>query len=116
MAGGEQDPFVSMMTAESRVTLNLSDFTPRSMLRVAEHPIERPRFPAIDFHNHIDGMEPAEVLRIMDACGIEHLVNITMKPGTVGIMSLARLRAVSPGRFSTIAWMDWRARKEEACM
>ena len=66
-----RDPFVSMMTAESKVTLNLSDFAPQSMLRVAEHSIERPKFPAIDFHNHIDGLEPSEVLRVMDACGIE---------------------------------------------
>jgi predicted TIM-barrel fold metal-dependent hydrolase len=108
MQSDERDPFVSMMTAESKVTLNLSEFTPQPMLRVPEHAIERPKFPAIDFHNHIDGMEPSEVLRIMDACGIEHLVNITMKPGTDGIESLTRLRAASPGRFSTIAWMDWR--------
>ena len=103
-----RDPFVSMMTAESKVNLNLSDFAPQSMLRVAEHSIARPKFPAIDFHNHIDGLEPAEVLRIMDACGIERLVNITMKPGTEGLESLARLHAASPNRFSTIAWMDWR--------
>src|ERR1700749_2965018 len=95
MSGDIRDPFVSMMTAASKVTLNLSDFTPRSMLRVAEHSIERPKFPVIDFHNHIDGMEPAEVLGIMDACGIEHLVNITMKPGTDGLESHARLRAAS---------------------
>jgi predicted TIM-barrel fold metal-dependent hydrolase len=53
-------------------------------------------------------MDPADVLRVMDACGIEHLVNITMKPGTDGLESLIRLRQVSPERFSTIAWMDWR--------
>ncbi len=103
-----RDPFVSMMTAESKVNLNLSDFAPQSMLRVAEHSIARPKFPAIDFHNHIDGLEPSEVLRVMDACGIEQLVNITMKPGTEGLESLARLHAASPNRFSTIAWMDWR--------
>ena len=74
-----------MMTAESKVTLSLSEFTPQPMLRVPQHSIERPKFSAIDFHNHIDGMDPSEVLRIMDACGIEHLVNITMKPGTDGI-------------------------------
>src|ERR1700721_3705883 len=112
MPGDERDPFVSMMTAASKVTLSLGDFAPQSMLRVPEHLIRRPKFPAIDFHNHIDGMEPAEVLRIMDACGIEHLVNITMKPGTDGIESLARLRAASPGRFSTIAWMDGRGLNE----
>src|ERR1700743_2542158 len=108
MKHDQGDPFVSMMNAESEVALSLSDFMPRSMLRIAEHSIDRPKFPAIDFHNHIDGMEPSEVLRIMDACGIEHLVNITMKPGTDGLESLARLRAASPKRFSTIAWMDWR--------
>jgi predicted TIM-barrel fold metal-dependent hydrolase len=113
MPGDERDPFVSMMTAASKVSLSLSDFAPQSMLRVAEHPIEQPKFPAIDFHNHIDGMEPIDVLRIMDACGIEHLVNITMKPGTDGIESLSRLRKASPGRFSTIAWMDWRDLSED---
>jgi predicted TIM-barrel fold metal-dependent hydrolase len=113
MPDDERDPFVSMMTAESKVTLSLSDFAPESMLRVPEHSIQRPKFPAIDFHNHIDGMEPMEVLRIMDACGIEHLVNITMKPGIDGIESLTRLQAASPGRFSTIAWMDWRDLHED---
>jgi predicted TIM-barrel fold metal-dependent hydrolase len=108
-----RDPFVSMMTAESKVTLNLSDFAPQSMLRVAEHSIERPKFPAVDFHNHIDGLEPSEVLGIMDACGIEHLVNITMKPGMEGLESLERLRAASWSRFSTIAWMDWRDLAED---
>lgn len=108
MPSDERDPFVSMMTAESKVTLNLSDFAPHPMLRAPEHFIHRPRVPAIDFHNHIDGLDPVEVLRIMDVCGIEYLVNITMKPGTDGIESLTRLKAASPGRFSTIAWMDWR--------
>jgi predicted TIM-barrel fold metal-dependent hydrolase len=102
-----------MMAAESKVTLSLSDFRPQSMLRSAEHSVDRPKFPAIDFHNHIDGMEPADMLRIMDACGIEHLVNITMKPGTDGIQSLTRLRAASPKRFSTITWMDWRDLNED---
>jgi predicted TIM-barrel fold metal-dependent hydrolase len=108
MPGDERDPFVSMMNAASTVTLNLSDFEPRSMLRAVEHRIERPKFTAIDFHNHIDGMDPVDVLRVMDACGVEHLVNITMKPGADGIESLTRLHQVSPERFSTIAWMDWR--------
>lgn len=108
MPGDERDPFVSMMNAATTVALNLSDFKPRSMLCVAEHQLDRPKFPAIDFHNHIDGMEPADVLRIMDACGIERLVNITMKPGTDGMENLTRLRQASPERFSTIAWMDWR--------
>lgn len=113
MPGDERDPFVSMMNAESKVTLNLGDFAPKPMLRVPEHILERPKFPAIDFHNHIDGLEPADVLRVMDACGIEHLVNITMKPGLDGIESMKRLHDAAPKRFSSIAWMDWRDLQED---
>jgi predicted TIM-barrel fold metal-dependent hydrolase len=113
MSADDRDPFVTMMTAESTANLNLRDFAPRTMLRVTEHWLDRPKFPAIDFHNHIDGMDPSEVLRVMDACGIEHLVNITMKPGTDGIASLKRLHAAAPDRFSTIGWMDWRDLGEE---
>lgn len=108
MPADERDPFVSMMNAATAVALNLSDFHPRSMLRVAEHQLDRAKFPAIDFHNHIDGVDTADVLRVMDSCGIEHLVNITMKPGTDGLESLMRLRKASPERFSTVTWMDWR--------
>ena len=113
MAGDNDDPFVSMMRAESKVALSLSDFAPKPMLRVREHLLEKPRFPVIDFHNHIDGMDPVDVLRVMDACDVEHLVNITMRPGTEGLRSLERLRAVSRERFSTIAWMDWRDLQED---
>ena len=41
----------------------------------------RPKFPAIDYHNHLDAQEPRAVLRIMDECNIERVVNITMQAG-----------------------------------
>ncbi len=102
-----QDAFVAMMTAHAEVNLRLADFKPQSMLHTAQHSIATPRFPVIDFHNHIDGLDPADVLRVMDACHIEQLVNITMQTGTAGLASIARLRAASPDRFFTIAWMNW---------
>jgi predicted TIM-barrel fold metal-dependent hydrolase len=43
----------------------------------------------------------------MDACSIEHMVNITMKVGDEAIAMIERYRAADAKRFSTIGWMDW---------
>ncbi len=102
------DKFIAMVSAKADVTLPLSDFYPRCMLHTAVHEIHRPRFPVIDYHNHLDAQDPAEVLKIMDACGIEHIVNITMKVGDEAIEAIERYRSADARRFSTIGWMDWR--------
>ena len=65
-AAKSTDPFVAMVTAKAEVDLRLSDFHPRSMLVAPEHEIRRPKFPVIDYHNHLDAQEPREVLRVMD--------------------------------------------------
>ena len=104
---GEQDKFLAMVTAKAQVTLPLSEFHPRSMLHSEQHKTYLPRFPAIDYHNHLDAQDPAEVLKIMDACGVEHIVNITMKVGNGAIEQIKRYHSAAPGRFSTIGWMDW---------
>ena len=63
--------------------LTLDDFHPRSMLVVPEHPVERARFPVVDFHTHptfragasracrrvkrsTSSSPPAELLPLMD--------------------------------------------------
>jgi len=102
-----KDAFVAMVSAKARVRLPLSDFEPRSMLKTAVHQISRPRFPAIDYHNHLDSLEPAAALRIMDECGIERIVNITMKVGPEAFEVLDKFSFASKDRFSTIGWMDW---------
>lgn len=101
------DKFVALVSARAEVALPLSAFRPRSMLRTAQHHIDRPRFPAIDYHNHLDSMEPSSVLRVMDACGIERIVNITMRTGSDALSMIDKFRAADPHRFSTIGWMDW---------
>ena len=101
------DMFVNMVHATAEVDLRLSDFHPRAALVSPAHIIERPRFPAIDYHNHLDSMEPKDVLAIMDACGVEHCVNITMKVGAAALAMMDRYHAAAPDRFSTIGWMDW---------
>lgn len=103
----EQDKFIAMVSAKAEVTLPLSAFHPRCMLTKVEHEVKLPKFPVIDYHNHLDAQEPARVLEVMDACGIEHMVNITMKVGDEALAMMERYRAADARRFSTIGWMDW---------
>ena len=105
--GPEADPFVALVSAHADVDLPLGRFQPVSMLVTPAHVIAKPRYAAIDYHNHLDSLEPADVLRVMDRCGIEQIVNITMKTGEDGLRMIDKFRAGDPKRFSTIAWMDW---------
>ncbi len=101
------DKFVAMVTAKADIRLPLGEFQPRSMLVTPEHSIELPRFPVIDYHNHLDGLDPADVLRVMDACGVEQTVNITMKTGNEALAIHEKFHAADASRFRTIGWMDW---------
>lgn len=102
-----QDKFIAMVSAKADVTLPLGDFHPRCMLTTPRHDVPFPRFPVIDYHNHLDAQDPKRVIEIMDACGIEHIVNITMKVGDEALAMIERYRSADAARFSTIGWMDW---------
>jgi predicted TIM-barrel fold metal-dependent hydrolase len=102
-----QDKFVAMVTAKADVSLPLSEFHPKSMLVTEEHHIQRPRFSVIDYHNHLDSLDPQKVLRVMDACGVEKIVNITMQTGDAALGMIDKFRSADAHRFITIAWMDW---------
>ncbi len=101
------DKFVDMVSAKVEVDLPLSSFQPRSSLKTVEHTEERPRFPVIDYHNHLDSVAADELLRIMDTCEVEFLVNITMQTGDAALAQMDRLRTADAKRFATIGWMDW---------
>lgn len=101
------DKFVAMVTAKAEVDLRLSEFAPRSQLKTAAHIIERPRFPVIDYHNHLDSLDPRDVLQVMDQCGVEKIVNITMQTGETAFDIIGRYRCAAPDRFAAIGWMDW---------
>ena len=103
----DQDKFVAMVSAKAEVSLPLGDFQPKSMVVAEEHQLEHARFPVIDYHNHLDSLEPRDVLRVMDACGIEKIVNITMKTGDEALRMIDKFHSVDPQRFATIGWMDW---------
>ena len=100
------DKFVELVTAKAEVDLRLSDFEPRTSLTTAVHDLHHAIVPVIDYHNHLDSMEPADVLRIMDACGVERCVNITMQVGEAAHAILDKYHAAS-NRFNSIGWMDW---------
>ena len=105
--GRKSDKFVEMVSARANVSLPLSDFQPRSMLTTPVHNVETPRFPVIDYHNHLDAQDPREVLKIMDACGVERVVNITMKTGEEALRMIDRFHSADAARFAAIGWMDW---------
>jgi len=106
--GADQgDKFVDMVSAKVKVDLRLSDYEPRTQLKLVAHEIRQPRFPVIDFHCHLDAQSPQTVLGVMDACGVERIVNITMRTGQAAIESIDRFHGAAPDRFSTIGWMDW---------
>ncbi len=101
------DKFIEMVTASAKVDLPLSDFAPKAGLCVPVHNIERAKFPVIDYHNHLDAQDPTSVLKIMDACNVERIVNITMRTGEEAFEMHRKFKAASAERFETIAWFDW---------
>lgn len=103
----EQDKFVAMVTAKAEVNLPISQFQPVSMLKTPVHNIEKPKFPAIDYHNHLDAQNPAEMLKVMDDCGVEKCVNITMRVGEEAFEMHKKFKTAAPDRFDTYAWFDW---------
>jgi len=104
----DADKFIAMVSARADVKLPLSDFAPRSMLATPSHAVTRAKFAAIDYHNHLDAQEPRDILRIMDECHVEKIVNITMRVGEAALEVHRKFQAAAAGRFATIAWFDWR--------
>jgi predicted TIM-barrel fold metal-dependent hydrolase len=106
--------------------LRLVDFEPRSMLRVRETRVERPRFPVVDFHTHLS-MSPAisdpapgggapdirtsadAALSIMDAVGVRSLVNVT---GGYGSCLQRVVTAYPAPRFVTFTEPWWQKTAE----
>ncbi|HEY7400034.1 MAG TPA: amidohydrolase family protein [Actinomycetota bacterium] len=95
--------------------LPLRDYRPRSSLRLPEHHVPRARFPAVDAHNHLgrwltDGWsapDTGELVDVMDACGIDAIVNLDGMWGDELQANLDRYDRARPGRFATFCQLDW---------
>jgi predicted TIM-barrel fold metal-dependent hydrolase len=94
----------------------LSDFQPKSMLKVPATKIERAKFPVIDVHTHLSfsavstrGVsmsekmkflaEPADVLAVMDRRNIHTLVDLTGGFGQGVVDTIQKFHVPHPDRF-----------------
>jgi predicted TIM-barrel fold metal-dependent hydrolase len=112
-------------------TLPLAEFVPESSVVLERTALERPRFPAIDFHTHLGRwLDPdadwvaadlagertqvwlaADVgsqVEIMDAHGLEACVNLDGGWDAELEANLDRYDRAHPGRFHTFCQLDWR--------
>jgi predicted TIM-barrel fold metal-dependent hydrolase len=95
--------------------LRLADFRPRSMLRVPEHPVDRPRFPVIDAHNHLGSpfagdwpeRTPAELEAVLDDAGIEAIVDLDGGQGDALSREIDRWRMPGRERVLVFAGLDY---------
>jgi predicted TIM-barrel fold metal-dependent hydrolase len=109
---------------EAGAALDLKDFAPRSMLRVASTRVPRARVPAIDFHSHfgfsamntagvsqgeqVRFLAPAdELLAVMDRVNLRMMVNLTGGVGRGLQESLQRYQTAHPERFLTFTEPRW---------
>jgi predicted TIM-barrel fold metal-dependent hydrolase len=103
--------------AKPPTPLDIKDFQPRSMLKVAETKVAQARFPVIDFHTHLGfrsgvsgvphGEETkfsapaAELLKVMDQVNLQTMVNLTGGVGKGLQQSIAQYQTAHPKRFVT---------------
>lgn len=103
------------MDPAAAADIKLRDFTPRPMVRLPVHEVDRAATPAIDVHNHLGkwhgGVWSAppvdELLSIMDSCNVAAIVNLDGGWTEELEENLDRYDRVHPRRFATFARLDW---------
>ncbi|MCC7381254.1 MAG: amidohydrolase family protein [Deltaproteobacteria bacterium] len=96
--------------------LRLVDYRPRSTLIVPVHEVPRPKYPAVDAHNHLgerwgggwDRRPVSELLDTLDAAGVEALIDLDGGFGEDLLHAhLDRFKNASPERFVVFGGADW---------
>jgi predicted TIM-barrel fold metal-dependent hydrolase len=120
---------VAVGNAAPPASLELSQYEPKSMLRVHESHVERSKFPNIDFHTHISGSTksekgielspdreylgtPQELLAIMDRKNIRAMVNLTGGYDNGLAEAVRKYDRAHPGRFYTFTEPSYSRFKE----
>jgi len=89
--------------AQEKGALLLRDWEPKSQMATKETKIEKPRFPVIDFHNHLGRTDAAglrKYLAEMDAAGVKYCVSLDGQSRNDGYKKhISDLQAVSKDRF-----------------
>ncbi len=91
------------------------------MLRVAAHHPERPRYPVIDIHNHLDSVfggdwarrTAQELVAVLDASGVETIVDLDGGQGEHLARELDRWRSIAPARVVVFAGLDYDAWQDD---
>src|SRR3954453_11289087 len=102
--------------------ITLARYLPVQRLRVAEHRVERPRFRAIDAHNHLGqpfGAEwpdrsAADLAAALDESGIEAVVDLDGGWGDGLRQEIARWQDALPGRVAVFATLDYERWTDDA--
>lgn len=107
------------MTDDRLDALLLRDWRPRSQVTAPITFVPRPGVHCIDVHNHLGRWlsdsgdwlveDVPDLLRLMDACGVETIVNLDGRWGQELTDNLERYDRAHPGRFITFAHFDWSA-------
>ncbi len=95
--------------------LSLERYRPRQRLRVPVHHVPRPRFPAIDAHNHLGsafggewpGRSAAELAAVLDEGGVTALVDLDGGWGDGLRAEIERWQVALPGRVAVFAGLDY---------
>ena len=104
--------------------LLLKDFAPRPSIITELSTVDRPKFPAIDAHNHLgyrtnafgepidgagtgwmDGVD--RLVSIMDQCDVKCMANLTGRWGDDLAKLIEQFEERYPGRFYTLANVNW---------
>ncbi len=99
----------------------LVDYRPRSQLRTRSTHVPRPRFPAIDAHNHLgaafgaewEQRSAGELALALDAAGIEAVVDLDGDWGDDLRREIARWSEPLPGRVAVFAGLDYASWAED---
>jgi predicted TIM-barrel fold metal-dependent hydrolase len=97
------------------VELSLSDFKPIPKLVTHETPISKPRFPVIDFHNHLRGhfggwetRPVSQLLDILDEADVRLYIDLDGGWGEDIVEThLDHFKAAAPERFRVYGGVDW---------
>lgn len=108
----------------SKHEIYLSEFQPKSMLKVEETNVPRARFPVIDVHTHLSWTavdkrgvplgekinllaKPADLLAVMDRRNIRTLVDLTGGIGSGLVETVRTFQTAHPGRFVVFTQPWW---------
>ncbi len=105
-----QDP-----NADKTMALLLKDWTPKAMVHLPHHEVERAKFYVIDMHNHVNDaggvhemdIPAAEVVKRMDEVNVRKIVILTGQWGDKLQSVLDKMVKPYPDRFLVFTQMDW---------